>query len=162
LDMLGIQYKYVTGYRSSNAARLAVQRNEANMHSESTPGYFAMVEPNMVKSGEVIPTWYDPSYNGQSFHVPKVMEGSAVLPFPEYYKKVKGGALPSGILWDTYRANLAVDQSMLRAVVMPPGSPPAAVKTLRKAIAELNNDKEFADDAMKTMQFVPIYDTGDD
>jgi tripartite-type tricarboxylate transporter receptor subunit TctC len=162
LDMLGLQYRYVTGYRSSNAARLAVQRGEANMHSESTPGYFAMVEPNMVKKGEVIPTWYDPSYDGTAFHVPKVMEGSSVLSFPEFYKKVKGGALPSGIMWDSYRANLAVDQSMLRAVVMPPGAPQAAVKALRKAIAELNNDKDFAADAMNTMQFVPIYTTDDD
>jgi tripartite-type tricarboxylate transporter receptor subunit TctC len=162
LDMLGLNYRYITGYRSSNAARLAVQRGEASMHSESTPGYFAMVAPNMVKNGEVIPTWYDPSYNGEAFRIPKVMEGSPVLPFPEFYKKVKGGSLPSGILWDTYRANLAVDQSMLRAIVMPPGTPAAAVKALRKAIAELNNDKEFAADAMKTMKFVPIYDTGDD
>jgi tripartite-type tricarboxylate transporter receptor subunit TctC len=162
LDMLGLEYRYITGYRSSNAARLAVQRGEASMHSESTPGYFAMVEPNLVKKGEVIPTWYDPGWNGASFRVPKVMEGSAVLPFPEFYKKVKGGALPSGILWDTYLANLAVDQSMLRAVVMPPGSPPAAASALRKAIAALNDDKDFAADAMKTMQFVPVYDTGDD
>lgn len=162
LDLLGLDYRYVTGYRSSNAARLAVQRGEASMHSESTPGYFAMVEPSMVKTGEVIPTWYDPGYNGATFRVPKVMEGSSVLPFPEFYKKVKGGTLPSGILWDTYLANLAVDQSMLRAVVMPPGTPPAAVKAFRKAIARLNDDKEFAADAMKTMQFVPIYDTGDD
>ena len=162
LDMLGLEYRYITGYRSSNAARLAVQRGEASMHSESTPGYFAMVEPSMVKSGEVIPTWYDPGYNGTAFRVPKVMEASSVLPFPEFYKKVKGGALPSGILWDTYRANLAVDQSMLRAVVMPPGSPQGAVNALRKAIAALNDDKEFAADAMKTMQFVPVYDTGDD
>jgi hypothetical protein len=161
LDMLGLNYRYITGYRSSNAARLAVQRNEASMHSESTPGYFAMVEPSLVKKGEVIPVWYDPSYDGKSFHPAKVMEGSSVLPFPEFYKKVKGGGLPSGILWDTYRANLAVDQSMLRAVVLPPGAPPAAVKALRDAMAELNNDKDFAADAMKTMQFVPFYDTGD-
>jgi tripartite-type tricarboxylate transporter receptor subunit TctC len=161
LDMLGLNYRYITGYRSSNAARLAVQRNEASMHSESTPGYFAMVEPSMVKKGEVMPVWYDPSYDGKSFHPAKVMEGSSVLPFPDFYKKVKGGGLPSGILWDTYRANLAVDQSMLRAVVLPPGAPQAAVKALRDAMAELNNDKDFAADAMKTMQFVPFYDTGD-
>ena len=61
LDMLGLRYRYVTGYRSSNAARLAVQRGEASLHSELTPGFFAMVEPNLVKNGAVIPTWYDPA-----------------------------------------------------------------------------------------------------
>ena len=43
--MLGVPYRYVTGYRSSNNARLALQRGEINLHSESTPGYFGVVEP---------------------------------------------------------------------------------------------------------------------
>ena len=51
------------------------------------------------------------------------MEGSAVLPFHEFYRKVKG-TLPSGELWDVYRTNLAVDSAMLRLIAMPPGSPP--------------------------------------
>jgi hypothetical protein len=161
LDMLGLKYRYVTGYRSSNAARLAVQRGEASMHSESLPGYFAAVEPNLVKTGEVIPTWYDPSYDGKAFAVPDAMKGSSVLPFPDYYRKAKGGE-PSGILWDVYRANLAVDQSMLRAVAMPPGSPPAAVEALRTAVARLNDDPEYAADAIRTMQFAPHYETGAD
>ena len=66
-DMLGLQYRYVTGYRSSNTARLAVQNGEINVHSESTPGYFSIVEPSMVKTGKVIPPWYDPNYNGKEF-----------------------------------------------------------------------------------------------
>src|SRR5580704_19211090 len=39
LDLLGLKYKYVTGYRSSAPARLAFQRNEINVFSESTPSY---------------------------------------------------------------------------------------------------------------------------
>jgi tripartite-type tricarboxylate transporter receptor subunit TctC len=161
LDMLGLQYRYVTGYRSANAARLAVERGEASMHSESLPGYFAMVEPNLVQNGKVIPTWYDPSYDGKAFGAPKVMQSTGILPFPDFYRKVKGGE-PSGILWDVYRANLAVDQSMLRAVVMPPGSPQAAVDALRAAVARLNDDPDYAEEATRTMQFTPRYETGAD
>jgi tripartite-type tricarboxylate transporter receptor subunit TctC len=161
LDMLGLTYRYVTGYRSANAARLAVERGEASMHSESLPGYFAAVEPNLVKSGTVIPTWFDPSYDGKAFSTPAAVQGAGVLPFPDYYRKVKGRE-PSGILWDVYRANLAVDQSMLRAIAMPPGSPPAAVAALRAAITRLNDDPDYAADAIKTMQFAPRYETGAD
>ncbi|MGH7247918.1 MAG: hypothetical protein ACREH9_07415, partial [Pseudomonadota bacterium] len=57
-DMLGLKYRYVTGYRSSKTARLALQNGEINMHSESTPSYFAVVEPSLVKTGKVIPIWY--------------------------------------------------------------------------------------------------------
>jgi tripartite-type tricarboxylate transporter receptor subunit TctC len=158
-DMLGLKYRYVTGYRSSNTARLALQNGEINVHSESTPGYFGMVEPSLVKTGEVIPIWYDPSYDGTSFSRPKVMENSTIPSFPDFYKKVKG-ALPSGQMWDAYRTNLLVDASMLRMVAMPPNSPPAAVAALRKGLAGLNDDKDYAADAMKAMQFVPHYELG--
>ncbi len=51
LDMLGVPpYKYVTGYRSSPPARLALQRGEINMFSESPPSYRAVVEPQLVKT----------------------------------------------------------------------------------------------------------------
>jgi hypothetical protein len=161
LGMLGVPHKYITGFRSSVTARLAVQRGEIHLHSESTPGYFGVVEPTLVKSGIVVPLYYDPHYDGTNFLVPQVLEGSSILSFPEFYRKVRGGE-PSGMLWDAYRTNLAVDGSMLRTVAMPPGSPQAAQDALRAALAQLNNDKDYAADSMKAMQFVPHYETGAD
>jgi tripartite-type tricarboxylate transporter receptor subunit TctC len=161
LDMLGVSHKYITGFRSSVNARLAVQRGEIHLHSESTPGYFSVVEPSLVKTGTVIPLYYDPYYDGVSFSVPEAMQGSSVQPFHEFYRALKGGE-PSGPLWDAYRTNLAVDSAMLRTVVMPPTAPPAAQDALRAALARLNNDKEYAADTMKAMQFVPHYETGAD
>ena len=107
----------------------------------------------------MVPIYYDPNYNGETFSAPKVMQGSAVLPFHEFYRKIKG-SLPTGRLWDVYRTNLAVDSAMLRLIVMPPGSPKAAVDALRTAVARLNDDKDYADEAMKIIQFVPQYETG--
>jgi hypothetical protein len=93
--------------------------------------------------------------------VPAVMRGSSISPFPEFYRTLKG-ALPSGLQWDAYRTNLAVDSAMLRTIVMPPGSPPAAVDALRSALSRLNDDKEYAEEAFRTIQFVPHYVTGPD
>jgi hypothetical protein len=138
-----------------------LQRGEISMHSETTPAYFSVIEPTLVKTGEVIPLYYDGNYNGETFSVPKVMEGQTIPQFQDFYRAVKG-AMPSGRLWDVYRTNLAVDSAMLRTVAMPPGSPKPAVDALRKALAALNNDKEFAEDAMKSMQFVPYYETSAD
>ena len=161
LSMLGVPHKYITGFRSSVTARLAVQRGEIHLHSESTPGYFGVVEPTLVKDGTVVPLYYDPHYDGTNFLVPKVLQGSSVLSFPEFYRKLRGGE-PSGIQWDAYRTNLSVDGSMLRTVVMPPGSPQAAQDALRTALARLNDDKDYAADSMRAMQFVPHYETGAD
>jgi hypothetical protein len=109
----------------------------------------------------VIPLYYDGNYDGDRFSVPKVMEGYPLPQFQEFYRSVKGG-LPMGKLWDAYRTNLAVDSAMLRTVVMPPGAPAAAVDALRMALARLNNDKDYAEESMKAMQFVPHYETGAD
>ncbi len=161
LDMLGVPYRYVTGYRSSNDARLALQRGEISLHAETTPAYFNVVEPSMVKTGQVIPLWYDPNYDGESFSVPKVMQGASVPTFPEFYRRFKGGT-PSGMMWDVYRTNLAVDSAMLRLIAMPPGTPQAALDALRTAVARLNADPDYAEEALRTIQFVPYYETGPD
>ena len=161
LDMLGVSYKYVTGFRSSAPARLALQRGEINFFSESSPSYFGVVEPSLTKTGQVIPLWYDPISDGRSFAPFKQMDDQQVASFPELYRKLKG-TLPSGRLWDVYRTNLAVDAAMLRTVVLPPGVPQASVAALRKAFERLNSDKEFAEEALKSIQFAPQFVTGGD
>jgi hypothetical protein len=161
LDMLGVPYKYVTGFRSSAPARLALQRGEINFFSESSPSYFGVVEPSLVKTGQVIPLWYDPIWDGRGFAPFKPMDDQQVASFPELYRKLKG-APPSGRLWDVYRANLVVDGAMVRMVVLPPGVPQAAVGALRKAFDRLNGDKDFAEEAIKAIQFAPQFVTGGD
>jgi putative tricarboxylic transport membrane protein len=161
LDMLGVPYKYVTGFRSSAPARLALQRGEINFFSESSPSYFGVVEPSLTKTGQVIPVWYDPISDGRTFAPFKQMDDQQVASFPEFYRKLRG-TLPSGRLWDVYRSNLAVDSAMLRSVVLPPGVPQASVAALRKAFERLNGDKDFAEEALKSIQFVPQFVTGSD
>jgi tripartite-type tricarboxylate transporter receptor subunit TctC len=160
-DMLGLQYRYVTGYRSSNTARLAVLNGEINMHSESQPAYFGVIEPTLVKTGKLMPLWYDPDSDGKTVGPYKVMEHTSILPYDAFYKSVKG-APPSGPLWQAYMTSLSVNGRLQRIVAMPPGSPPAAVAAMRKAVAALNDDADYAADAMKTIQFVPHYEVSPD
>jgi tripartite-type tricarboxylate transporter receptor subunit TctC len=161
LDMLGVSYRHVTGYRSNNTARMALQQNEINVFSESPPGYRSVVEPSLVKNGLVIPTWYDPGWNGESFAVPRQVEGLTIPPFHEYFERVKG-AKPSGQLWDVYLTSLAINGAMQRMLVLPPGVPQSAVVSLRAAVRNLNNDAAFAEEARKVVGFVPEYVAGPD
>ena len=57
LDLLGAKYSYVTGYNSNSDARLALQRNEIQFFVEGLPAYRATVEPQMVKTGSVVPLY---------------------------------------------------------------------------------------------------------
>jgi hypothetical protein len=157
--MLGVPFKYVTGYRSNQNARLALQQGEINFFAESPPGYRSVVEPSLVKSGQVIPLYYDPGWNGESISVPKQIEGLSILPFQELYRKIKG-AEPSGKLWDVYLSSLAINAAMQRLVVLPPAAPPAAVAALRTAVTRLNDDPAFAQEAMNALGYVPSYEAG--
>ncbi|MCC6780458.1 MAG: hypothetical protein IT537_28105 [Hyphomicrobiales bacterium] len=160
-DMLGLSYKYVTGYRSSPAARLAFQRGEINVFAESPPSYRSVIAPTLVKIGEAIPIFYDPGWDGRDYFVPGGVEGLDVIPAHELYRKIKG-APPSGPLWDIYRAILGADGVTQRQIVMPPGAPQPAVDALRAAILRVNADRAYAEDAERTFGFVPQWRAGPD
>jgi len=161
MDMLGIPFKYVTGYRSSPAARLAFQRGEINFFSESPPSYRGVVDPTLVKTGQAIPVFYDAGFDGKEFFVPDAVKGLPILTFHELYQKIKG-TMPSGQFWDIYKAIIAADGIIQRLIVMPPGAPQPAVDAVRAAIARVNVDPAYAEEAEKAFGFVPQWAAGSD
>ena len=161
LDILGVPYKYVTGYGSNNPARLAFERGEINFFAKSPPAYLSVVEPTLVKQGKAAPVFYDTGYNGKSIIEPKQVKGLPILSFHELYKQLKG-AMPSGQLWDAYLFVNSVNNAMQRMVALPPGTPPAVVDELRAAVRRLNGDKEFAAEALKSVGFEVDYEAGPD
>jgi tripartite-type tricarboxylate transporter receptor subunit TctC len=154
LDMLRVPYKYVTGYRSSPPARLALERGEISMFSESPPSYRSVVEPSLVKTGKVIPVFYDEVDDPPPPQ--KQLEGLAIPSFPQLYRQIKG-ELPSGKLWDAYKVLYDMNSTLQRMIVLAPGTPAVAVAALRSAIEALNNDKDFAAEAIKAIEFAPDY-----
>jgi tripartite-type tricarboxylate transporter receptor subunit TctC len=159
LDMLGVPYQYVTGYRSSPPARLALQRGEISMFSESPPSYRSVVEPALVKSGLAMPVFYDEVADPPPPQ--KQLEGLSIPSFPQLYRQIKG-TLPAGQLWEAYRVLYDMNSTLQRMIAFAPGVPPAAMESMRAAIAGLDNDKEFAAEAIRAIEFAPDYPTAPD
>ena len=159
LELLGIPNKHITPYRGSPAARLALQQGEIHFYSESPPSYRSIVHPGIVKEGLAIPVWHDPAQEGDKLVASKQVEGLGIPPYHELYRTIKG-TLPSGPLWEARLAINHVNGTMLRLVALPPGAPAAALDALRTAVARLNADKAYADDAVRSIGFVPEYETG--
>ncbi|HWG06519.1 MAG TPA: hypothetical protein VG271_16020 [Beijerinckiaceae bacterium] len=157
MDLLGLPYKYITGYPGSADIRLALMRNELQLNVESMPAYRASVEPDLVKSGQAIPLWYDINDEASAQTSPDTA-GIPALPFGLFYKKVKGRD-PQGIKWDVYDRLNQIGTNFERILALPPGSPKAAVTTLKAALQEINQDKDFQQDALTTIKFVPHYAT---
>jgi hypothetical protein len=161
LDILGVPHRYVTGYRSGQTARLALQRNEVNFYAEPASAYRGAVEAQVIQPGIAIPVYVDPIYNGESLSSSPQVDGLPILAFQDLYRTIKG-VPPSGQLWDVYLSALALTSAMGRLIALPPQAPEAAVTALRNATARLNKDPAFAEDSIKSLGFVPNYVTGPD
>jgi tripartite-type tricarboxylate transporter receptor subunit TctC len=159
-DILGLKYDYVTGYNSSNDARLAVQRNEIQYHDENIPGYRGVVEPQLVKAGIVTPLYYHDliSPDGNMRKSPDYPELNS---FTEIYTQIFNKA-PTGIKYDTLKAANMASQNLSRVALLPPNSPKEAVLAMRNAFTSLAKDEEFIAEAKKAMRFQPRFDIGED
>ena len=154
LDMLDIRYGYVTGYRSGATGRLALQRGEINVFSESPSGYRSAVEPQLVKTGQVIPLWYHLVDTSDPPSPRKEIGGLDIASFPQLHKRIKG-TLPAGRLWDVYQALVNVNWNLQRMLVLPPGAPRPAREAIQSALVAISKDRNFEAEALKTIDFVP-------
>jgi tripartite-type tricarboxylate transporter receptor subunit TctC len=159
-DILGVKYDYVTGYNSSNDARLAVQRNEIQYHDENIPGYRGAVEPQLVKTGIVTPIYYHDLIkpDGTMAKSPDFPELNS---FTEVYTQINGKP-PTGIKYDALKAANMASQNLSRVALLPPNSSPEAVTAMRQAFAALSKDEEFISEAKKVMRFHPRFEVGED
>ena len=158
-DLLGLKYDYVTGYNNSSDARLAVQRGEAQYHDETLPSYRTQVEPQMVKTGMVVPLYYT-DLVAPSGEILVSRDVPELLPFTHYYKEVFGKP-PSGIKYEALKAANMSSTNMTRMVLMPPKAPPETVAILRKAFDALSRDQDFLQDAIGAMRFQPRFEVGE-
>jgi putative tricarboxylic transport membrane protein len=142
-----------------SAARLALQRGEIHMFSESPPSCRSVVVPQLVAPGIAIPVFYDEVIDPPPPQ--KQLEGLTIPAFPQLYRSIKG-APPSGQLWEAYRSLFEMSSVLLRVVALPPGTPRPDYDALSKAITRLGDDKEFAAESMKVMEFIPEYETAPD
>jgi tripartite-type tricarboxylate transporter receptor subunit TctC len=159
-DILGLKYDYVTGYNSSSDARLAVQRNEIQYHDENIPGYRGVVEPQMVKTGMVVPLYYHDVVKpdgtmGKSPDYPELNS------FTEIFTQINGKA-PTGIKYEVLKAANMASQNLSRVAILPPNSPKDAILAMRQAFTSLSRDEEFIAEAKKVMRFHPRFDVGEE
>jgi tripartite-type tricarboxylate transporter receptor subunit TctC len=157
LEILGVPYRYVTGYNGEADLRLAVQRGEINYTSEGLTGY-TMGGALMARQGIVVPLYQDglAGPGGDIVRDPRVE-----LPtFREFYKTVKGTE-PAGPLGEAFKISGAV-RSMGRFVVAPPKTPATAVEILRKAFRDTFENPEFKAESERVLRFQLVSFVGDD
>ena len=117
---------------------------------------FLRVALPLVKPGIVIPVWYYETSGSKpgTFRTSPVLTKQHVPTFADVYKQVYG-KYPSGPKWEAFVLINDIASAMLRAVMLPHGSPKEAVDDLRKAFAALPEDKGFVSDYEKIIRTTP-------
>lgn len=160
LDVLGVKYTPVPGYRGLKDVETAILQNEGQFANTSLPGWRASIEPTMGKAGTVVGLWHliAPGPDG-------VLRRSVAVPelptFDEFYEKVHGKK-PSGQHHEALRLMTDILTSMFRTTFTPPGTPKEALQELRKGFVSLWEDKDFIADYSKAVRTKPVLVKGED
>ena len=160
LDLLGVKYETIAGYKGLNEIELAVRRGELNLTNTSLTLWWASVKPNMADPGIVMPLFqYDYERpDGTPGRNPDLPDVPA---FSELFKEVKGpAAVPSGERWQALQLLTRIMDSMYRTAFMPPNAPAAAVEEMRGAFQKLLTDAEFSADFEKIVKTKPNFVIG--
>jgi tripartite-type tricarboxylate transporter receptor subunit TctC len=160
LPMLGIPYKPVSGYKGLKPVETGILQNEGQMANTSLPGWLASVEPNMAKTGMVIPLWQiaPPGADGSHPRYPSI---KSIPTFEEFYESVKGKK-PSGVAFEGLRAMMDAQTGLFRAMFLPPKAPKEATDTIRAAMIALEKDKGFIETYQKVVRSPPMFVSGEE
>ena len=160
LDVLGVKFRAVTGYKGLKDVETAILQNEGQLANSSLPGWRASIEPTMAKQGLVIPLWQvAPPGKGGYPRSPAVPE---IQTFEEYYATVNPGKKPSGVPYEAMRAAIDAQTAMFRTFFMPPKANKEAIAIMRAAIESLWKDQNFIKDYAKAVRSDPVLVSGDD
>lgn len=130
---IGLKCNVVSGYKGSHAAALAVARGEMDALYVSETSAYNYVHAGDAKAISVV-------NRERSILFPNV---------PTIFEQVK--LSPQQQWWVDYRATV---EGLGRILVVPPSTPPEAVKELRAAAAKILSDPEFVEYANKKKRYI--------
>ena len=100
--MLGLQNKFIIGYRNQPRLKAGLLQNEIQAITTGNPGYFAFYLNDTLKKGDGVALFYHPSFDADKGEFRTFNHIKGVPSFIDFYRKVKGGE-PSGAAWDAYK-----------------------------------------------------------
>jgi len=161
-DLLGTDYKVVTGFQSIGDINKAIAQREINFMLSTLPGYQTQAVPMLIETGIAIPMWQLGVVGADG-----KLSGSEDLTkqgfkfFEEIYQEAHGKA-PSGPAYEALKLSNDGSAKLARMVMMPPGASKASLTELRKGFEALRGDKDFVAEYNKIIKMDPILLSGED
>ncbi len=129
MDLLGLDYAYVTGYTGAAQRTAAILSGEVQASGLGYVGFKSSVEP--AGEGALIGLYY---------HSLEPMASiDDMMDFPSFYEQVRGEP-PSGEEWELLRVAYLATGVFLQSMWAPPGTDEEALEALRRGYASMIED----------------------
>ena len=140
LEMFGIEYRPVPGYGGRGDTRLAFERGELMINTQSTPAFNARVLP-LVEEGTAMVGYaigfIDP--DGNPVRDPAAPD---IMTAPELYQAIHG-EMPSGEAWEAYQVVANLVQNTRGTIWVFDDAPAEARAALRAGVDAMVADADF-------------------
>lgn len=157
LHILGIKYRYVSGYTAQNKMLAAIRSKEINTITTGDPGYEAFYKPTLLKSGEATALFYHSPFDYETGEPLPVGDRfpTSLHSFSDYYRSVKGKD-PSGPLWQAYKWYSTFGSGTMGYLALK-ATPADRIAALRKAYGETVKDPAFLAALKKQIHSLPVH-----
>jgi hypothetical protein len=154
LAILGIENRFVVGYKGQPKLKAALLQNEIQALTTGNPGYWALYIKDTLKKGQAIALYQHPSIDSKTGKFRKPTHVKGVPYFTDYYRKVRGGE-PSGDAWDALKwfSNFMTYTGWM---VMHPDTPDNITALLRKSFIDNWKDPSTQASFIKGNKMSPI------
>ncbi|GAA0988393.1 tripartite tricarboxylate transporter substrate-binding protein [Acrocarpospora macrocephala] len=136
LDLLGVKYQAIFGYEGAGDSRIAFERGESNISTDSALPYLREIKPK-VDSGEIVPIMSTGLVvNGKLERVPSLPD---LMTPAELYEKITGKPA-AGPEWEANNLLVASGDSLSKALWLHGDAPAAAVDAFNQGIEKMLTD----------------------
>lgn len=159
LDILGLQYIYIPGYKGQPQMNAAIRSKEINFLTTGVMGFHIFYANTILKDGTAQTLFYHPVFNAQGQLIPSENYPAGIDNFVTYYEKNIGKKL-SGPQFEAYKW-ICTYATQALMILTPKGIPQEAMEQLRKAHAATAKDPEYKAAHIKQFSSWPIWSTGE-
>lgn len=139
LDMLGVKYDYVSGFRNVPSIKTSIQAGETHFTGFSMGSWFKNLKPSLADKGIIVGLYHLPKLNTDGSWG---KEGRYGIPsFLEVYKQVHGKA-PSGDMWEAWKFYTNVTFGGGMRIFAPPAIKDGPLNDLRDGFRKATTDPQ--------------------
>lgn len=160
LDILGVQYKYIPGYKGQPQMNSAIRSKEINFLTTGGIGFHVFYKNTILKEGKALALFYHSSFSPQNKPILVDSYPEGIENFVEFYEKQLGKKL-TGPQFEAYKW-ICTYPTLGGGLYTPKGVSKEIMENLREAHTKTVKDPEYKEDYIKQFSSWPLWLSGEE